>query len=336
MNHQPPDFTTNTFFPHVSVVIPIYNGEKDLPDLISCLLAQTYPKQQVEYLLVDNNSSDRTLTFLETAALYSPITIRPLSENQIQSSYAARNTGIRAACRDAINHLDAINRVSTSEIIAFTDADCRPQHQWLEALVQPFVKQDVIIVAGEIAALPGKTLLEQYADRQETLSQKHTLAHKFCPYGQTANLAIRRIAFEKAGLFRPYLTTGGDADMCWRILKENIGRLEFSPRAIVQHRHRATLKELESQWRRYGRSNRYLHELHGIELMRETTAREYGYLLLRWLLKEIPKNSYKAIARQGSLVDLLSTPIGLFTGIARYSGQKDAQLPEKAKIIDWL
>lgn len=322
MNHQPPDFTTtNTFFPKVSVVVPIYNGEKDLPDLISCLLAQTYPKQQVEYLLVDNNSSDRTLTSLETAAKHCPITIRPLSENQIQSSYAARNTGIRAA---------------RSEIIAFTDADCRPQHQWLEALVEPFVKQDVTIVAGEIAALPGKTLLEQYADRQDTLSQKHTLAHKFCPYGQTANLAIRRIAFEKAGLFRPYLTTGGDADMCWRILKENIGRLEFSPRAIVQHRHRATLKELESQWRRYGRSNRYLHELHGIELMRETTAKEYGYLLLRWLLKEIPKNSCKAIALKASLVDLLSTPIGLFTGIARYSGQKDAQLPEKAKIIDWL
>ncbi|MCV3216926.1 glycosyltransferase [Plectonema radiosum NIES-515] len=322
MNHQPLDFTTtNTFFPHVSVVVPIYNGEKDLPDLISCLLAQTYPKHQVEYLLVDNNSSDRTLTFIETAAEHCPITIRPLREKQIQSSYAARNTGIRAAM---------------SEIIAFTDADCRPQHQWLEALVEPFVNQDVTIVAGEIAALPGKTLLEQYADRQDTLSQKHTLAHKFCPYGQTANLAIRRIAFEKAGLFRPYLTTGGDADMCWRILKENIGRLEFSPRAIVQHRHRATLKELESQWRRYGRSNRYLHELHGIELMKPTTAKEYGYLLLRWLLKEVPKNSCKAIARKASLVDLLSTPIGLFTGIARYSGQKDAQLPEKAKIIDWF
>jgi glycosyltransferase involved in cell wall biosynthesis len=322
MNHQPLDLTTtNTFFPKVSVVVPIYNGEKDLPDLISCLLAQTYPKHQVEYLLVDNNSSDRTLTFLETAAEHNPITIRPLSENQIQSSYAARNTGIRAA---------------NSQIIAFTDADCRPQHQWLEALVQPFVNLDVTIVAGEIAALPGKTILEQYASREETLSQKHTLAHKFCPYGQTANLAIRRIAFEKAGLFRPYLTTGGDADMCWRILKENIGRLEFSPRAIVQHRHRATLKELENQWRRYGRSNCYLHELHGIELMRETTAEEYGYLLLRWLLKEIPKNSLKAIARKASLVDFLNTPIGLFTSLARYSGQKDAELPENAKIIDWL
>ncbi|BAZ53703.1 glycosyl transferase family protein [Nostoc sp. NIES-4103] len=313
--------TTNSLLPMVSVVVPIYNGEADLPELINCLLSQTYPLDRVEYLIVDNNSSDRTLAYLQTSAENCPITIRPLSQNQIQSSYAARNTGIHAA---------------VGEIIAFTDADCRPQPQWLISLIQPFVKQDVVIVAGEIIALPGNTLLEQYADRQETLSQKHTLAHSFCAYGQTANLAIRRIALEKAGLFRPYLTTGGDADICWRILQQNIGRLEFAPEAIVQHRHRTTLKELESQWRRYGRSNRYLHELHGIELMREITKGECGYRLLRWLLKEVPKQTLKAIALKANLVDLFNTPIGLFTARARYSGQQDAKLPEQAKIIEWL
>ncbi|MBD0387733.1 MAG: glycosyltransferase [Nostoc sp. C3-bin3] len=329
MNHQPVDATTATsFLPMVSVVVPIYNGEADLPELINCLLSQTYPKDRVEYLLVDNNSSDRTLTILKTFAENYPITIRPLSENQIQSSYAARNTAIRAA---------------TGEIIVFTDADCRPQPQWLNALIQPFVNKEVIIVAGEILALPGTTLLEQHADRQETLSQKHTLNHPFCPYGQTANLAIRRIALEKAGLFRPYLTTGGDADICWRILGENIGRLEFAPNAIVQHRHRATLKELQSQWRRYGRSNRYLHELHGVDLMREITLKECSYRLARWLLKEIPRDIKKALAQptagiagQATLVDLLNTPIGLFTARARTVGQRDAKLPENAKIIDRL
>jgi glycosyltransferase involved in cell wall biosynthesis len=322
MNHQPVDATTaNSFLPKVSVVVPIYNGESDLPELISCLLAQTYPAELVEYLLVDNNSSDRTLTFLETAREHCPIVIRPLSENQIQSSYAARNTGIRAAL---------------GEIIAFTDADCRPQPQWLHSLIQPFVNRDVAIVAGEVAALPGSTLLEQHADRQDTLSQKHTLAHKFCPYGQTANLAIRRITFEKTGLFRPYLTTGGDADICWRIQREHIGRLEFASSAIVQHRHRTTLDELKSQWRRYGRSNRYLHELHGIELMREITLKECGYRLGRWLLKEVPKQSLQALAGKAHLVDLLNTPIGLFTARARYSGQQQAQLSANAKTIDWL
>ncbi|WP_392530874.1 glycosyltransferase [Nostoc sp. C117] len=322
MNPQPIDATTATsFFPMVSVVIPIYNGEADLPDLLNCLLFQTYPKDRVEYLLVDNNSSDRTLAFLQTAAENFPITIRPLSENLIQSSYAARNTGIRAA---------------VGEFIVFTDADCRPQPQWLNSLIQPFVNLEVVIVAGEILALPGKTILEQHAERQETLSQKHTLAHSFRPYGQTANLAIRPIALEKVGLFRPYLTTGGDADICWRILGENIGRLEFAPNAIVQHRHRATLPELQSQWRRYGRSNFYLHELHGVDLMREMTLKECGYRLARWLLKEVPRDAIKAIAGQATLVDLLNTPIGLFTARARAAGQKEAKLPENAEIIPRL
>lgn len=310
-----------TFLPKVSVVIPIYNGETDLPELISCLVAQTYPTHLVEYLLVDNNSSDGTLNLLREKAKNFPITIRPLSENNIQSSYAARNAGIRAA---------------QSEIIAFTDADCRPEPQWLESLVQPFFQPEVTIVAGEILALSGDTILEKFADREETLSQKHTLAHKFCPYGQTANLAIRRQAFEKIGLFRPYLTTGGDADICWRILRSDIGNLEFAPNAIVKHHHRTNLKELASQWRRYGRSNRYLHELHGVELMRDITLPECGYRLLRWCLKEVPQNSIKVLTQKATLVDFIQTPIGLFTARARAHGQKNAQLPEKAKFIEWL
>jgi glycosyltransferase involved in cell wall biosynthesis len=319
MNPPPADITYN--LPKVSVIVPIYNGELDLPDLINCLVSQTYPQEQVEYLLVDNNSSDRTLSILQTTAANSPITIHPLSANQIQSSYAARNTGIRAA---------------QGEILAFTDADCRPQPQWLESLIQPFVNQEIVIVAGEIAALPGKTLLEQHADRQNTLSQKHTLGHQFCPYGQTANLAIRRRVLQTTGLFRPYLTTGGDADICWRILKANLGSWEFAPNAVVQHRHRTTLEELASQWRRYGRSNLYLHELHGVDLMREITIQECGYRLLRWLLKEVPRESVKNITGKASLVDLLNTPIGLFTARARTIGQRTAKLPENAKMIEWL
>ena len=322
MNNESSKTTaTNTFKPQVSVVVPIYNGTADLPELINCLLAQTYPKERVEYLLVDNNSSDGTAELLKSTVLNCPIKIRALSEKEIQSSYAARNTGIREA---------------VAEIIAFTDADCRPQPQWLEKLVKPFINQNIVIVAGEITALPGNTFLERYADKQETLSQKHTLANKFCAYGQTANLAIRRLALEKAGLFRPYLTTGGDADICWRILQLDIGSLEFAPEAIVQHRHRTTLKELKSQWQRYGRSNSYLHELHDVELMREITKRECYYRLFRWLLKEVPKTSVKALLGKASLLDFANTPIGLFTAFARYIGQQQAQLPPQAKKIEWL
>jgi glycosyltransferase involved in cell wall biosynthesis len=305
------------FQPLVSVVIPIYNGEADLPDLLECLRSQTYPSNLVEYLLVDNGSSDRTLAILQAQPQ-----IQALSETQIQSSYAARNTGIRAA---------------KGSMIAFTDADCRPSPEWLTELVQPFVEPSVGLVAGEIKALPGHTLLERYADRHETLSQKHTLAHPFCPYGQTANLAVRREIFAQVGLFRPYLTTGGDADLCWRILRsENTSwELKFAAAAIVRHRHRTTLEELRSQWQRYGRSNRYLHELHGISLTREMSQKDYLYRWSRWLLKEVPIAAKNKLvnANPNFLEVLTDTPLSLICGKARAQGQRQARLEDAARTI---
>ncbi|TAG95732.1 MAG: glycosyltransferase [Oscillatoriales cyanobacterium] len=318
------------FLPEVSVVVPIYNGEADLPDLIECLRSQTYPPDKVEYLLVDNNSLDRTLAIIQTATNSNPpsvpplvrgggnsdrITIRHFTENQIQSSYAARNKGIHS---------------SKGEIIAFTDADCRPESDWLENLVKPFVNPEIALSAGEILALPGKTILEQHADRQNTLSQKHTLTHPFCAYGQTANLAVRKQVLAEVGLFRPYLASGGDADLCWRILRETSYKLDFAENAIVRHRHRNTIKQLQSQWYRYGESNKYLHELHGVDLMRELTTQEYLYRLVRWLLKELP---IAAIASK-DLVDFFNTPIGLMNVRSRAIGQRQAKLPEAAWEIE--
>ena len=249
------------------------------------------------------------------------ITIRHLTENQIQSSYAARNKGIHN---------------SKGEIIAFTDADCRPESDWLENLVKPFVNPEIGLSAGEILALPGKTILEQHADRQNTLSQKHTLSHPFCAYGQTANLAVRKQVLAEVGLFRPYLTSGGDADLCWRILRQTSYKLYFAESAIVRHRHRSTIKQLQSQWYRYGESNKYLHEIHGVDLMRELTTQEYCYRLARWLLKELPIAVVKRALDTKELVDLFNTPIGLVNVRSRAIGQRQAKLPLAAWEIERL
>ncbi|WP_107667585.1 glycosyltransferase family 2 protein [Cyanothece sp. BG0011] len=312
------------FLPQVSVIIPIYNGQEDLPNLINCLQCQTYPKDKVEYLLVNNNSKDKTSDLLEQAIIESQkigLNLKALNENNIQSSYAARNQGIRQA---------------TGEILAFTDADCRPLNHWVEELVKPFIDEKIGIVVGEIEALPGNSFLEKYAERNNVLSQKFLLEHPFLPYGQTANLGIRRIIFTKTGLFRPYLTTGGDADICWRIQQQTDYQLTFAASAIIRHRHRSNFKELRSQWQRYGRSNLYLHELYGVDLMREFTVKEGIYRVGRWLLKEIPRDTIKLIKGQGQPMDLIKMPIDLFNFYARSQGQKTATLTEKAKQIDWL
>lgn len=310
--------------PIVSVVIPIYNGQADVPTLVAGLFAQTYPAEQVEYLFVDNGSQDETPTLLDRAinqATTQGITAYHLTETAIQSSYAARNRGIRAA---------------RGHIIAFTDADCQPQPDWLEKLVKPFVDPAVGAVAGEIAALPGTTWLEHYADLKDTLSQTHTLSHTFCPYGQTANLAVRYQVFTTVGLFRPYLTTGGDADICWRLQQQGGWTLQFADQAIVRHRHRQTLAELRSQWRRYGQSNRYLHDLHGVPLMRSISNAEIRYRLARWVLKELPLTVSRVLRRQAPAITFLETPLALYCQAARAAGQAQAQLPAAAHHIDGL
>ena len=305
--------------PQISVIIPIYNGEHDLPGLTDRLLSQTYPPERVEYLLVDNGSCDRTPELIEQAvnqASAQGLTFRHLSEPHIQSSYAARNTGIQAAI---------------GEFIAFTDADCHPQPDWLIALVQPFIDPDIGLVVGEIQALPGNNWLEQYAERKNILSQKDTLAHPFCPYGQTANIAIRTQALQQVGLFRPHMTTGGDADICWRVQQQGGWKFQFAEQAIIQHRHRTTLRDLRNQWRRYGRSNRYLHELYGVQLTRPLKAREIRYRLSRWLLKELPIAAYQFLTTKAPAIDMLMTPIDLYCTQARAKGQQDFRLPEEAR-----
>ena len=313
----------HSFLPPVTVIIPIYNGETDIPYLLECLYNQSYERNLVEYLLVDNNSRDRTANILETAvkeAAENNINLHHLTEKEVQSSYAARNLGIRRASHD---------------ILAFTDADCRPQPNWLSKIVQPFINPEVGIVVGEINALHGNSLLEQYAERNQLMSQHFLLKHPFGAYGQTANIAIRKQALVDSGLFRPHLTTGGDADICWRIQQQG-WQLEYAADAIISHRHRATLNNFRSQFRRYGRSNYYLHQLHGVDLMRELTTKEIVYRLSRWLLKELPRDTIKAIAGKASLVDIMNSPIDLIGFSARTTGQKTATLSEAAKQIEWL
>lgn len=310
------------FVPQVSVIVPIYNGEEDIPELVKALLAQTYPPERVEYLLVDNRSGDGTSQLLSEAATQAQqrgVNLRHLCESETQSAYAARNLGIRAA---------------TGEILAFTDADCRPHPDWLLQLVPPFADPEIGIVAGEVTALPGHTWLEKYAASVGMMSQKWLVEHPFLPYGQTANLAIRKEILRQTGLFRPHLTSGGDADICWRIQQQTQAKLFFVPQALIYHRHRGNLRDFQQQWRRYGRSNRYLHDLHGVALAKELTVGEGIYRLSRWLLKEFPLTMFYLLKGQSQPIDLWKTPISLVGFQARSQGQKQAQLPDLAKQIE--
>lgn len=121
--------TKTTKQPFVTVVVPVYNDAGRIGVLIERLLAQSYPKDRYEVIIVDNGSSDETGTIV---AGY-PVVL--LEERAIQSSYAARNKGIVHAC---------------GEVVVFTDSDCVPEDNWLEAGVMALRESGAVLAGGNV------------------------------------------------------------------------------------------------------------------------------------------------------------------------------------------
>ena len=79
----------------VSVVIPVYDNPSGLLDTLKSLVVQDY--KDFEIIIVNNRSTDNTLKIAENFARKFPKTVRIVTENNIQSSYATRNKGIETS-----------------------------------------------------------------------------------------------------------------------------------------------------------------------------------------------------------------------------------------------
>lgn len=89
----------------LSVVCPIYNEEKYIAQFLDSLLQQDYPKDDLEILLVDGMSKDRTRNIVATYTAQYPF-IR-LIDNPDRIVPCAMNRGIEQAKGDIIMRLDA-------------------------------------------------------------------------------------------------------------------------------------------------------------------------------------------------------------------------------------
>jgi cellulose synthase/poly-beta-1,6-N-acetylglucosamine synthase-like glycosyltransferase len=226
------------FRPRVSVIIPARDAARTVSACLEGVLAQTYPRERLEIIVVDNASRD------DTRALASRSGVVVLDERLVLTSYAARNRGARHA---------------TGEVLAFTDADCVPANDWLDQLVRPFDDGAVAAVTGHVDDAPALTLCEELTARIRPFArpQRNGLETLL-----TVNVAIRRDSFHECGGFDEMLPTGGDVDLGWRMQQKGF-RLTHAPAARVAHRHRSTLRRVFAQYRRYGFSEILLATLHG-------------------------------------------------------------------------
>lgn len=110
----------------ITVVVPTYNEEKNIECCLQALTKQKIPRDSYEIIVVDGNSKDRTT---EIAAIYADRVIQQVSHGV----GGARNDGAMAAKGD---------------IIATTDADCLPDEDWLNTILEDFSDEEIVAVTG--------------------------------------------------------------------------------------------------------------------------------------------------------------------------------------------
>ena len=89
----------------ISIIIPVYNGEKYIPELINNLKAQKASSNTLELVFVDDGSIDKSLEILNSYRESEEFTLSVYSQENSGVS-AARNLGIKYAKGDYITFLD--------------------------------------------------------------------------------------------------------------------------------------------------------------------------------------------------------------------------------------
>lgn len=225
----------------LSVICPIYNEEKYIAKCIDSILAQDYPKDNLEVIFVDGMSSDRTREIVAEYSAKYPF-IR-LIDNPDRIVPPAMNIGIKASEGDIIVRLDA--------------HAVFPQNYFSE-LVKNLHKLDADNVGGVCRTLPIN-------DTPVCRSIAYVLSSSFgmgnshfrigadsikevdtVPFG-----CFKRELFDRVGYFDEELTRNQDDEFNGRIIK-NGGKIFLLPDLVIDYYARDTVAKVYKMFYQYG------------------------------------------------------------------------------------
>jgi cellulose synthase/poly-beta-1,6-N-acetylglucosamine synthase-like glycosyltransferase len=225
----PYNILQNDDAPLVSVIVVGQNEKRTIEDCITSIFNQSYPN--FEFIYVNDNSSDGTYEKAVRLTNYSKSfknCKRYLTLSiKANSPAVGRNFGVKFA---------------QGTIIAFTDADCMAEKDWLVNLVK-YLPKEMGMVGGPNVLKHFKTskildaidnVLGTYLGsggspqflKINNLSEVYALP--------TNNLAIQKRLFEKFGGFNERLTYNEDSDFSTRMLKDGY-KIVYTPEARVNH-----------------------------------------------------------------------------------------------------
>jgi len=230
--------------PEVSVIVPMRNASRYIARCVASLRGQSYPADRYEIIIIDNNSDDGSPELVAADA-----SVRLLFEKK-PGAYAARNRGVMAA---------------RGRLLAFTDADCEPDKDWLANLIAPLASREVMLAQGR-RIFAGKSRVLSLVARYEAEHAAYSLSPEGAGthFGYTNNMAVRREAFERCGPFVE-VARGADSVFVDRVVGAySIDAIRFVRDAVICH--------LEMNGMRRWLMKRFIR---GVNLQRTIRMRRY-------------------------------------------------------------
>ncbi|MGO8701663.1 MAG: glycosyltransferase [Limisphaerales bacterium] len=226
-------------YPKITVVVACYNGGRTLQPCLDSLTRLNYPAYEV--IVVDDGSNDITP---QVASLYKGF--RTITQAH-QGLSVARNAGIFAA---------------TGEVVAFTDADCRADEDWLYYLAGDLLKGTFVAMGGhnflppEDSAVAAAVMVSPGGPAHVMLTDRQAEHIPGC------NMAFYKWALVEIGGFDPiFHRAGDDVDVCWRLQQRGY-RIGFCPAGFVWHYRRPTVQAYLRQQSGYGEAEAILVRRH--------------------------------------------------------------------------
>lgn len=283
------EVTKELLEPFVSVIVPVYNDANRIGKCIEALINQTYPHNRYEILIIDNGSTDDTCSVLKRY----PVTL--LIEDGNQSSYAARNKGIRNA---------------EGEVIAFTDSDCIPSLDWIEKGVRSLLQtHNCGLVGGRINIFfrnPGKPNAVELYDSVTNFKQKEDVEKR--RFGSTANVLTFKKVIDRVGLFNDTLKSGGDNEWGRRVFSFGYNQV-YADDVCVAHPARDSFGQLYKRTRRliggcYEQYWKNSYKAYSKELLR--SIRNILAVLIKIILGMHPADKLNGIKEKGQFVTVFT------------------------------
>jgi len=124
----------------------------------------------------------------------------------------------------------------SSDIVAFTDDDCVPAEDWIENIVDEFLKNKVDFIEGSVTTVRGDSSISMDPHPKDKWNRF-----------KTANMAYRRSVLESLGGFdERYYIHREDTDLAWRAINSG-HRFSWAYKCIVHHPDRGGVQRIRTK-----------------------------------------------------------------------------------------